>query len=95
MRWIEFQIGKEKKYLNPKKGNILSEQEYQKHLQKDFDAGFRDRCVGIYDKWYRYNRLDGGAAYDKGQKAAVDEYSEKLPDKFTVIELMLPAVCNQ
>ncbi len=92
MKWIEFCIGKEKRYINPVKGNVLTEQEYKDHLNKDYNAGFRDRCVGIYDKWYRYNRLDGGAAYDRGQKAAVDEYSDKLPDSFTVIEMMLPAV---
>jgi hypothetical protein len=40
--------------------------------QDDFDAGYRDRTAGYYDKWYRYNRTDDGAAYDAGVKAAID-----------------------
>lgn len=33
---------------------------------QDFRAGIRDCKGSIYDKWYRYNRRDDGAAYDKG-----------------------------
>jgi hypothetical protein len=39
----------------------------------DFQAGKRDRMAGYYDKWYRYNHNDNGAAYDAGVKAAVDD----------------------
>ena len=31
---------------------------------KDFKSGERDAKAGFYDKWYRYNRTDDGAAYD-------------------------------
>ncbi len=51
---------------------------------KDFQAGKRDRCAGYYDKWYRYNRADDGAAYDAGCKAAID--SGKASDHVTIIE---------
>ena len=33
---------------------------------QDFRKGIIDCKAGIYDKWYRYNRKDDGAAYDKG-----------------------------
>lgn len=32
----------------------------------DFNAGKRDKKGGFYDKWYRWNRQDDGAAYDAG-----------------------------
>lgn len=41
--------------------------------RKDEKAGYNDRRVGVYDKWYRYNRSDNGAAYDRGQQRAVAE----------------------
>ena len=53
----------------------------------DFEAGKRDRLVGYYDKWYRYNHSDSGMAYDDGCKAAVA--SGKATDNCTIIE------CNQ
>ena len=28
--------------------------------------GMEDCKLGIYDKWFRHNRTDDGAAYDKG-----------------------------
>ena len=37
----------------------------------DFIAGKKERMAGYYDKWYRYNRRDDGAAYDSGVKAAI------------------------
>lgn len=36
----------------------------------DFNSGKRDKKAGVYDKWYRYNRRDDGAAYDDGFNAA-------------------------
>jgi len=33
---------------------------------RDWQAGYRDACGGFYDKWYRKNRRDQGAAYDAG-----------------------------
>lgn len=41
--------------------------------RKDEQAGYNDRRVGVYDKWYRYNRTDDGAAYDRGQQRAVGD----------------------
>jgi len=32
----------------------------------DFNYGKRDKESGFYDKWYRYNHSDSGAAYDAG-----------------------------
>jgi len=45
----------------------------------DFEAGKRDRLAGYYDKWYRYNRLDDGAAYDAGCVHVVST-ARGLPD---------------
>ena len=53
----------------------------------DEKSGYQDRLSGFYDKWYRYNRQDDGAAYDRGCVKAVN--SGKCPDHFTLIE------CNQ
>lgn len=33
---------------------------------KDYEAGQRDCKAGIFDKWYRYNRKDDGAEYERG-----------------------------
>lgn len=53
---------------------------------KDTDEtrGYKDRMAGYYDKWYRYNRKDDGASYDKGCVKAVN--SGKCPDHFTLTE---------
>jgi hypothetical protein len=50
----------------------------------DTARGKKDRLAGYYDKWYRYNRNDDGAAYDAGCVAAVG--TGKCPDHFTLIE---------
>jgi hypothetical protein len=50
----------------------------------DEARGRSDRLAGFYDKWYRYNRADEGAAYDSGCVSAVN--SGKCPDHFTMIE---------
>ena len=50
----------------------------------DEQRGYKDRLAGFYDKWYRYNRTDDGAAYDRGCVKAVS--SEKCPEYFTLIE---------
>jgi hypothetical protein len=50
----------------------------------DQRKGKADRLAGYYDKWYRYNRKDDGAEYDKGVVEAVN--SGRCPDKFTLIE---------
>jgi len=56
----------------------------EKTSKKDEQRGYKDRLAGFYDKWYRYNRDDDGAAYDRGCTRAVD--SGKCPDHFTFIE---------
>lgn len=46
--------------------------------KSDYAYGERDCKTGIYDKWYRQNRKDDGAAYTAGwqaQRAKVDECS--------------------
>lgn len=52
--------------------------------QRDEDRGYKDRLSGHYDKWYRYNRSDDGAAYDRGCVRAVA--TGRCPDHFTLIE---------
>ena len=42
-----------------------------KTAERDITIGYRDRLVGYYDKWYRYNRKDEGKAYDKGVQIAL------------------------
>ena len=41
--------------------------------RKDMEAGARDAKAGFYDKWYRHNRVDDGAAYEAGWMANKDE----------------------
>lgn len=53
-------------------------------MKNDEEIGYRERLLGYYDKWYRYNRQDDGAAYDRGVQLAVE--SGKCPDHFTLIE---------
>ena len=50
----------------------------------DEQKGYSDRLAGYYDKWYRYNRADDGAAYDKGCVKAIA--TGKCTDTFTLIE---------
>ena len=51
---------------------------------RDFTTGERDRMVGYYDKWYRYNRQDDGTAYDDGVKNAL--LNPKCPGPCVIIE---------
>lgn len=50
----------------------------------DAERGYKDRLAGYYDKWYRYNRPDGGALYDEGYRqgiqAAEREVVTIIPD---------------
>lgn len=65
-------------------GIVLTKEIEDFKKMTDEERGYRDRLAGYYDKWFRYNRTDGGAAYDKGCVRAVD--SGKCPDHFTLIE---------
>ena len=58
--------------------------EYIKTASKDIECGYRDRMVGYYDKWYRYNRADEGRAYDLGVRKAVE--TEGCADGMRIIE---------
>lgn len=40
-----------------------------KNCVHDALQGMEDCKLGIYDKWFRYNRTDDGAAYDNGWTA--------------------------
>ena len=66
---ITYYIGGEPHYLLPN-GESITAKQYEAlkaaTAKKDEAAGYRDRKAGYYDKWYRYNRDDNGAAYDKG-----------------------------
>ena len=85
---IAYYIGNEKHYLL-NNGQSVSEKEYEQikaeTAKKDMAAGYRDRKAGYYDKWYRYNRPDDGAAYDAGCVKAVNEGN--VPDFFHIIEI--------
>lgn len=37
---------------------------------QDRAAGYRDRLYGMYNEWYRRNRIDGGMAYERGYNDA-------------------------
>ena len=41
-------------------------QKTEQKKSSDYAAGQRDHAAGYYDKWYRYNRKDDGAEYDRG-----------------------------
>ncbi len=51
--------------------------------ESDEQKGYKERMAGYYDKWYRYNRKDDGAEYDRGVKRAVD--SGRCQDSVTII----------
>lgn len=44
-------------------------------MKSDFEYGMRDAKIGIYDKWYRYNRSDDGAEYDAGHRIAMQTWN--------------------
>lgn len=48
---------------------------YRNIAEMDLRAGFKERMLGYYDKYYRYNRSDEGFAYDTGVKLALS-YSD-------------------
>ena len=48
---------------------------------RDYKSGERDAEGGFYDKWFRYNRIDEGAAYDAGF-----QFATKHPNGCQIIE---------
>lgn len=61
--------------------NLYTEQELvimdEERQKKDEQRGYSDRTAHCYDKWYRYNRSDNGAAYDRGVVRCVNEKHSK------------------
>lgn len=57
---------------------------YLETARKDIENGYKERMVGYYDKWYRYNHADEGRAYDLGVKEATT--NEKCKDYCNIIE---------
>lgn len=90
---ITYYINGEMRYLLAN-GESITPAQYEaikaETEKKDEAAGYRDRKAGYYDKWYRYNRADNGAAYDRGCVRAVNE--GKCADDFHIIECMEAAV---
>lgn len=84
---IEFYIDRKKVYLFA--NDIYTEEqlkeEYTKTARKDIEAGYKDRAVGYYDKWYRYSRADGGRAYDAGVLLATS-VNDDCPKDMRIIE---------
>ena len=77
---IHYMVGGEDRYLVGRES--LTQREYDAARaeieRKDEECGYCDRMNHYYDKWYRYNRADEGAAYDRGVRRAVDaEHSAK------------------
>lgn len=56
---------------------------YIEIAMKDISNGYKERMVGYYDKWYRYNRSDEGRAYDLGVKEATK--SDKCEEEMHII----------
>ena len=83
---IQFFIGHQPMYLYA--GEFMSREqldiEYSKTAKHDLLAGYKERRVGYYDKWYRYSRADEGRAYDAGVRLAVSE--ESTPSEMHIIE---------
>lgn len=85
---IEHYVGTETKYVY-RDGEIYTKEElddeYLKTASKDIEQGFRNRMIGYYDKWFRYNRADEGRAYDLGCQYAVKQ--DKCSDEMRIIEV--------
>ena len=52
-------------------------------MLSDYKAGKQDARCGYYDKWYRYNRPDGGEEYNAGWEKAQKE--GQVPDSIIFI----------
>lgn len=63
----------------------------EERQRADEQKGYDDRNAHYYDKWYRYNRSDDGAAYDRGVVRCVNEKKSakwlKEDENFTIIEV--------
>lgn len=89
---IKFNRGNETYYALG--GNLYTEEELAAmdayRQRKDEQIGYEDRNHHYYDKWYRYNRSDEGAAYDRGVSRCVAENKSakwlKDDENFFIIE---------
>lgn len=72
---VKFNVDKVEKYIY--RDNVYTKEEldaeYAKTAEKDIMQGYKERMVGYYDKWYRYNHMDEGRAYDFGVRRATQE----------------------
>ena len=83
---VQFFKDKRPMFLYADKVMTLEElnEAYRKTAEHDIRNGYKERNVGYYDKWYRYNRADEGRAYDAGVKMAIE--SGKAPGDYNIIE---------
>lgn len=70
-------------YADEKMTQEQIDQAYFETAKKDIECGYKDRMVGYYDKWYRYNRMDEGRAYDLGVHYAISQ--PKCSAEFNII----------
>ena len=82
---IKYAVGGEPRYIY--NGESYTEEDidatYLITVKKDMLRGYEERMVGYYDKWFRYNHADEGAAYDEGQKLATK--NPKCSGEFNII----------
>ena len=87
-RFIPFSIGIVPYYVDKVTGNRLTVDEFERIVKSNYESdkqrGYKDRVSGYYDKWYRYNRLDDGAAYDEGQRMAIKDKGDELPEMIII-----------
>ena len=63
-----------------------------KRVKNDEERGYRDRMAGMYDEWFRINRADEGAEYDKGATRAA--LNSACPKNFDVMKAEKDDVCR-
>ena len=82
----EFFVDRSPRYL--RFGEVYTREEidnaYRETAARDIRAGYEERMVGYYDKWYRYRHSDGGRAYDIGQREAAN--TDGCSAEFQIIE---------
>lgn len=85
---IEFGVDRKRMYIwhNEVFSGEQMDKEYRWTAEHDITMGYKDRMVGYYDKWYRYNRADEGRAYDIGVKLAAE--NENCEQEMRIIPCM-------
>jgi len=66
----------------------------ESQVKTDYQFGFENAKVGVYDKWYRYNRRDEGKEYDEGHAAGMKIYPSVAQTIIGAIEAVVTAVAN-